>query len=60
MVTINKALHYDFSATKKLFKNCQNCLLEDSRSFQQWVQQEVKPSFIQDYEVTHRHTNRLL
>ena len=26
---------------------------KDSRSFQQWVQQEAKRSILQDYEVTH-------
>ena len=30
---------------------------KDSRSFQQWVQQEAKQSILQDYEVTHRHTD---
>ena len=25
---IDKALHYDFTATKKFFKNCHNCSLE--------------------------------
>ena len=31
---------------------------KDSRSFQQWVQQEAKRSYFQDYEGTHTHTHR--
>ena len=56
---IDKALHYDFTATtcKKFFKNCHNCSSERLAFFQQWVQQEAKQSILQDYEVTHRHTN---
>ena len=30
---------------------------KDSRSFQQWVQQEAKRSILQDYELTDRHTD---
>ena len=30
---------------------------EDSCSFQQWVQREVKRSYLKDYKVTHRHTH---
>ena len=29
---------------------------KNSRSLQQWVKQEAKWSILQDYEVTHRHT----
>ena len=30
---------------------------KDSHSFQQWVQREAKRSYLQDYEVTHKHTD---
>ena len=30
---------------------------KDSRSFQQWVQQEAKQSILQDYELTDRQTD---
>ena len=34
-----------------------NFYQKDSRSFQQWVQQEAKRSYLQDYEGTHTHTD---
>ena len=48
---IDKALHCDFSATKKFSKNLVTIFFnqKDSRSFQQWVQQEAKRSILQDY-----------
>ena len=33
---------------------------KDTRSFQQWVQQEAKRSILQDYEVTDTQTHRQL
>ena len=39
---IDKALHCNFSATRKFSKNCHNFYQKDPRSFQQWVQQEAK------------------
>ena len=55
---IDQTLHYDFSATAAtgmFFKNRHNFYQKDSRSFQQWVQQEAKQSILQDYEVTDTH-----
>ena len=54
---IGNALHCNFSATKKFFKNHNNFYQKDSRSFQQWVQQEAKRSILQDYEGTDTHTH---
>ena len=46
---INRALHYDFSATKIFKKIATIVYQKDSHSFQQWVQQEEKQSILQDY-----------
>ena len=47
---INKTLHYDFSATEMFFLKSPQLFMKDSRSFQQWVQQEAKRSILQNYE----------
>ena len=44
---------------RRFFENHHKFYQKDSRSFQQWVQQETKRSILQDYEgtETHTHTN---
>ena len=52
---IDKALHYDFSATKMFFKKRHNVFIKNTHVLSSnGFQQETKRSILQDYEVTHR------
>ena len=55
-------LYTAISLKLRRFSKITTNFYQDSCSFQHWVQQEVKRSYLQDYEGTdtHTHKNRLL